>query len=260
MAQDKQDRYAIHSIEKALDVFEALSERESLSLIELTELVNQPKSSLYRIILTLEKRGYIARSEEDGKYCLGYKQLLITKNLLEKNSLRSAALAEMNKLVAKYGDTVNLCVLMEQEIVYIEIIEGTYALRMSDRVGSKSPFHATATGKAITAYLPVEQLDALLAERGLLRLTPNTITGEDAYRQELAKVRALGYALDNEEITQGARCVGVPIFDKPGQAVAALSISGAVHRFADEALPGIADSLKEASRTISRKLGYLSGE
>ncbi|MCD9021566.1 IclR family transcriptional regulator [Cohnella silvisoli] len=257
MEKDKQDRYAIHSIEKALDVFEVLSARDSLSLIELAELVNQPKSSLYRIILTLEKRGFITRSEEDGKYCLGYKQLVITKNLLERSSLRQAAVSEMNKLVEKYGDTVNLCVLMEQEIMYVEIIEGTYALRMSDKVGSKSPFHATATGKAITAFLHGDKVKELIEAKGLPRLTPNTITEESSFYKELELVREQGFAVDNEEITQGARCIGVPILDMFGQAAGAISISGAVHRFPNEQLAEIAATMKEAGRTISQKLGYL---
>jgi len=162
MEKEKQDRYAIHSIEKALDVIEVLSVQGSVNLIELAELVNQPKSSLYRIILTLEKRGFISRSEEDGKYCLSYKQLVITKNLLERSTLRNAAFMEMNKLVDTYGDTVNLCALLEQDIVYVEIIEGTYALRMSDKVGSKSPFHATATGKAISAFLPEAKVKEMI--------------------------------------------------------------------------------------------------
>ncbi|BBH23499.1 IclR family transcriptional regulator [Paenibacillus baekrokdamisoli] len=258
MEKDKQDRYSIHSIEKALDVFEALSAQDSLSLIELAELVNQPKSSLYRIILTLEKRGFISRSQEDGKYCLGYKQLIITKNLLERSSLRNAALTEMNKLVEKYGDTVNLCVLMEQEILYVEIIEGTYALRMSDKIGSKSPFHATATGKAIAAFLQEDQVRDMIAAQGLPRLTPNTITEESSFYKELEQVREQGFAVDNEEITQGARCIGVPIFDMFGHVAGAISISGAVHRFPNEQLPEIAASVKEAGRMISQKLGYLS--
>jgi DNA-binding IclR family transcriptional regulator len=255
---EKQDRYAIHSIEKALDVIEVLSARDSVSLIELADLVNQPKSSLYRIVLTLEKRGFISRSDEDGKYCLGYKQLVITKNLLERSSLRNASLSEMNKLVGKYGDTVNLCVLFELDILYVEIIEGTYALRMSDKVGSKSPFHATATGKAIAAYLPEEKVKELIGAKGLTRLTPNTIIDEHTLFLELNQIKEQGFALDNEEIVQGARCIAAPIFDMFGHIQGAVSLSSALHRLPNEDVPGIAAVIKEAGLTISRKLGYQS--
>jgi DNA-binding IclR family transcriptional regulator len=256
--KEKQDRYAIHSIEKALDVIEVLSARDSVSLIELAELVNQPKSSLYRIILTLEKRGFISRSDEDGKYCLGYKQLVITKNLLERSSLRNASLTEMTKLVDKYGDTVNLCVLFEQDILYMEILEGTYALRMLDKVGSKSPFHATATGKAIAAFLPEENVKELIVAKGLPRLTPNTIIDEHALFLELNQIKEQGFALDNEEIVQGARCIAVPIFDMFGHILGAISLSGALHRLPNEHILDIAAVMKEAGFNISRKLGYQS--
>lgn len=253
--KEKQDRYAIHSIEKALNVIEVLSERDSVSLIELADLVNQPKSSLYRIVLTLEKRGFITRSEEDGKYCLGYKQLVITKNLLERSSLRNAALSEMNKLVEKYGDTVNLCVMFEQDILYVEIIEGTYALRMTDKVGSKGPFHATATGKAITAFLPEEKVKALISAKGLPRLTPKTIVDEDKLILELKQIKQQGFALDDEEIVQGARCLAVPVFDMFGAIHGAVSLSGALHRLPNEQIPIVAKVMMEAGDAISRKLG-----
>jgi IclR family acetate operon transcriptional repressor len=146
---DKQERYTIQSIDKALDMIELLAERGTLSLIGLTELLDQPKSSTYRIVLTLESRGFISRSDEDGKYCLGYKQLMIAKYLLERNNLRAAALQEIKKLSERFGDTVNLGVLTDGDIMYVEIIEGSYALRMTDTVGSRQPFHATAIGKAM---------------------------------------------------------------------------------------------------------------
>lgn len=254
--KEKQDRYAIQSVEKTLDVIEALSEHDSLSLIELAELVNQPKSSLYRIMLTLEKRGFISRSDGDGKYCLGFKQLVITRNLLERSSLRNCALAEMNKLVEKYGDTVNLCVLSEDEVLYVAIIEGTYALRMTDKVGSKQPFHTTATGKAIAAYLTEDELKRMIRCKGLASFTPHTNTRESALLDELLLIKNQGYAVDNEEITQGARCIAAPIFNMFGQVEGAISLSGAVHRFPDAGIPVMASDIISASRRISGKLGY----
>src|SRR5699024_1787381 len=117
-------------------------------------LLNQPKSSLYRIIQTLEGRGIISRSEPEGKYCLGYKLLNITKNILEGNSLRECAISEMERLVDRHGDTVNLGVLSQNEVLYLEIIEGTFSLRMNESVGSTAPFHASAVGKVIASYMP----------------------------------------------------------------------------------------------------------
>jgi len=257
--EEKQGRYTIQSIDKALDLIELLADRGSLSLIELTELLEQPKSSTYRIVLTLENRGFISRSDEDGKYCLGYKQLMLTRNLLERNTLRSAALHEMKRLSERYGDTVNLGVLVEGSVLYVEIIESTHALRMTDSIGSRSPFHATAIGKAIAAHLPLEAVHELVVSCGLPAITPNTIVSEDKLFAELEQIRKIGYALDDQEIVEGARCLAAPVFDLHGRPLGAISLSGAMHRFTADKVPEIAEHLKEATAAASRKLGFVPG-
>ena len=256
----KTERYTIQSIDKALDLIELLAEKGSLSLIELTELLNQPKSSTYRIILTLENRGYISRSDEDGKYCLGYKQLFITRNLLEKNNLRTAALQEMKRLSELFGDTVNLGVLIGGHIMYVEIIEGTHALRMTDSVGSKSPFHATAMGKAIAAYLPEARVQSLLDEYGLPKCTEHTITAREQFMEELKKVRSNGYAVDDQEIVEGARCVAAPVFGMFGNVHGAISVSGPMHRYTEDTIPRIADEIVRAASAISVKMGHVKSQ
>ncbi|KRE64829.1 IclR family transcriptional regulator [Paenibacillus sp. Soil750] len=255
---EKQERYTIQSIDKALDLLELLAEHGSLNLLELTDLLDQPKSSTYRIVLTLENRGFISRDDENGKYCLGYKQLMLTRGMLERNTLRSAALHEMKKLSEMYGDTINLGVLLEGEVLYVEILESTQPLRMTDTVGSKSPFHATAMGKAMAAFLPEEKVKELIMLQGLPALTKNTIVSEKQFQLKLQQVREQGFALDDQEIVEGARCLAAPIFNMYGNVEGAVSMSGAMHRFADEVIPEMAESMKAAANRISQKLGYPS--
>jgi len=252
---EKTERYTIQSIDKALDLLELLAEHGTLSLIELTERLEQPKSSTYRIVLTLENRGFISRSDEDGKYCLGYKQLMLTRNLLERNTLRTAALPEMKRLSELYGDTVNLGVLLDGHVLYVEIIESTHPLRMTDSIGSRSPFHATAIGKAIASRLPEETVRGLVADYGLMPITPNTIATEEALFRELERIRKQGYALDDQEIVEGARCVAAPIVDVQGRPAGAISLSGAMHRFKEERLPAIAAEVIGAASAVSMRLG-----
>jgi len=252
---DKTERYTIQSIDKALDLIELLAEHGTLSLIELTELLEQPKSSTYRIVLTLENRGFISRSDDDGKYCLGYKQLTITRNLLERNTLRAAALPEMKKLSELYGDTVNLGVLLDGQVLYVEIIESTHPLRMTDTIGSRSPFHATAMGKAIAARLPVDEVRGLAVQYGLRPYTPNTIRSMDELLEDLATIRGQGYAFDDEEIVEGARCVAAPVIGPDGRPAGAISLSGAMHRFKPGRLPEVSDQVRLAALAVSRKLG-----
>lgn len=254
---EKPERYTIQSVDKALDLIEILAEQGSLNLLELAERLDQPKSSTYRIVLTLQNRGFIDRDDEDGKYCLGYKQLMITRALLERSTLRGAALPEMKKLSERYGDTVNLGILNEGSVVYVEILESSYMLRMTDTVGSRSPFHATAIGKAITSFMPETDVRQLAEVYGLQDFTPNTITSYPLLGQELAKIRQEGYAFDDQEIVEGARCIAAPIFSSRG-VEGALSLSGAMHRFSDAAVPDIAAEVRRAAEAASRKLGCLS--
>ncbi|OCT12203.1 hypothetical protein A8709_30630 [Paenibacillus pectinilyticus] len=253
---EKQERYTIQSIDKALDLLVLLAEHGSLNLLELTDLLDQPKSSTYRIVLTLENRGFISRDDENGKYCLGYKQLMLTRGMLERNTLRSAALHEMKKLSEIYGDTINLGVLIDGEVLYVEILESTQPLRMTDTVGSRSPFHATAMGKAMTAFLPEVKVEELIALHGLAAMTKNTIVTNAQFLVELKRVREQGYAIDDQEIVEGARCLAAPIYNMYGNVEGAISMSVAMHRFADEVIPEMAASMKAAANRISRKLGY----
>lgn len=252
----KQERYTIQTIDKALDLLELLAEHGSLNLLELTDLLDQPKSSTYRIILTLEHRAFISRSDDNGKYCLGYKQLMLTRGLLERNTLRTSAMHEMKKLSERYGDTINLGVLVDGEVLYVDIIESTQPLRMTDTVGSRSPFHATAMGKAMTAYLPEDEVKELIARHGLPAMTKHTLISTESILAELIQVREQGFSMDDQEIVEGARCMAAPIFNMYGTVEGAVSLSGAMHRFAPDVVPEMAESIKAAAHQISLKLGY----
>jgi DNA-binding IclR family transcriptional regulator len=252
--KSNENRYAIHSINKALDVLEALSDTHSMNLIELSDLVDQPRSSLYRILLTLETRGYVERSPETGKYCMGYQQLTLTKNLLEKNSLRAVSTHEMRKLVDKYGDTVNVGVLSSGEVVYLQIVEGTHSLRMSETVGTKAPSHATGLGKALLAHISDKELNQALKKCKFEKYTDTTITSREQLMAEIGVIRAKGYSFDNEETTLGASCVAVPILGANKQVLGAISISGASHRYGEEQRDGIAQDLKLAAKNIANSV------
>lgn len=253
---EKSNRYTISSVEKALDVLELIAEHESLNLIEISQLLDKPKSSLFRIITTLEHRGYVTRSDKNAKYCLGFKALKLSSDLLKTNTLERAAGPGMEELSAKYGDSVNVGILIEEEILYIAVKEGTYPLRFTDVVGTKSPFYATAIGKAIAAHLSDEVLDRILEKSKFVSITPYTITDQDTFKKELEKVREMGVAFDNQEIVEGARCVAAPIFNTLGEVEAAISISGASHRFKDERIREIEKDIKEIAQKISENLGY----
>src|SRR5699024_4679068 len=137
---------------------------------------------------------------------------------------------------------------------YMEVIEGTNSLRMNETVGSTSPFHATAIGSAIVAYLPSGQLKKLLENYEFKAITKYTITDKENYEEKLGQVRKNGYSIDDQEIVIGARCVASPIFNRLGNVEGAISMSGAEHRYSPDKIHKIELDIKSAAQRISRKL------
>lgn len=251
------DRYTINLVDKTMDLLEVLSKEGPFTLIELAERLGQPKSSLFRILLTLERRSYISRNERDDKYQIGFKLVELTRNLSSNNNLHLAAQYDMMRLLDMYGETVNLGILIEGEILYVAVLEGTHPLRFADSIGAKGPIHATAMGKAIAAFMPEHELVAILSDKGMDKLAANTITNEAELMANLQTIRERGFALDDEEICDGARCIAAPIRNRFGNIEGAISISGTTRRITGEAVDSMAEEVKQAALNISQKIGYV---
>mgnify|MGYP001201168837 CR=1 FL=1 len=248
------NRYTINAVDKALDLLELLAEKP-MNLLEIVERLNQPKSSVYRLITTFEDRGYINRVDGDGKYCLGLKTLELTKNLLEDNTLLKVARSEMEKLANNTGESVNLGIISGEHILYVDVIEGSHPLKFAEKVGTTGPIHCTAIGKVIASQLSEKELKNLLDKIKFTKKTPNTIDSKDKFIEELQRIKKKGYALDDEEIVTGARCIAAPIFNMFGNVKAAISISGAAHRISDDNLENLSSQVIEAANNISKLLG-----
>lgn len=254
--KSNEDRYIINSVKKVLILIDTLAEHGPLNLIELSDIMELPKSSVYRNLLTLEKYNYITRTDDNQKYCLGHKFLKLAKNLLVDNVLVEKATHDMELLADKYNDTVNLGVLYRnKEIVYVKIIEGTYSLKMSDTIGTTASFHCTAIGKSISAFLPETDIDIMITKRGLPKITKNTITNKQSFLKKLNIIRNRGYSIDDEESVIGARCIAAPLFNLFDEVVGAISLSGAINRFPEDKIDYIANDVKKAAKNISMKMG-----
>lgn len=247
-------RYSVRVVGRALDVLEALRDAQRpLSLQEISRHLGIVKSSGFRLLRTLEQRGYVERVDGDGRYHLGLEFMTFVRGPAAHRPLLDLARPHMQRLLQRFGETVNLGVLQGADVLYLEMLESPHPFRMTARVGSRAPVHASALGKAIAAHLPDGELLAILQARSLEALTPHTITSAVAWRRELARTRARGYAEDNGETEPDASCLAAPIFGAGG-VVAAISLSGPTSRI--RALkPEAARALVASCRTISRALG-----
>lgn len=215
------------------------------------------KSTVYRILSTLEQGGYIQQDTESGKYSLGTHILELGMQCLQQIDLREKAAPIMKRLSAETGEVVHLAILDGLEVVYIDKVEQSQTLTMRARIGARAHAHCTALGKVLLAFRGDDVL-ARLEGRELARQTPNTITSIPELRAHLSTVRDRGYAVDDEENEQGVRCVAVPIRNHAGTVVAAMSISAPTVRLPRERVDEVVPLVLKAGRDLSGTLGYRS--
>jgi len=245
------------AVERALTMLETVAlEPEGLSNAEISRKLNIPKSSASYILRTLEKQGYLNRKPETGKYHIGLKILSLGRGALTGLDVREVALPIMRRLMRKTEITCHLAILDGPVAVYIEKVEPEGFIKMDTWVGRRMPVHATSVGKALIAHIPQERIEEIVAERGMEKRTAKTITTLPRLLKELEKVRAQGYAVDDEENNMGARCLGAPIFNQDGVVEASFGLSGTIHQVNSQTIPRIVEALKEAARQASQQLGF----
>ena len=244
------------TVAKAIYIVEILASNADvgISLAELSTLIKMPKSSTHRYLVTLQELGLAERKDGD-RFCLGAKVIEIAGVFLAKSDLRNESQVVMNELAEKTGETIHLAVPSGREVVYISKIESPHALGMSSHIGSRLPMYCTSLGKAILAFSNTELLEAVLSDK-LETRTNHTKLSPASLRAELVSVRSQGFALDNEENEPGIRCVGAPVLDYSGKAIAAISISGPCERITLERAMQLGPLVWESTRRVSKRWGY----
>jgi len=244
------------TVAKAFSIIEILAscDEAGISLTELSAALNMPKSTAHRYLATLLELRLAERNGVD-RFRLGTKVIELAGSFLASSDLRKESEATLEEMAEKSGETTHLAVPSGAEVVYIAKVESRHTLGMFSHIGARLPMHCTALGKSILAFSGVERLREVLSEPPKPR-TPNTITSEQALRQELDRIRSQGFAIDNEENEVGIRCVGAPIIDYTGKAIAAMSISGPSDRMDRERCAQLGLLLWEATMKISRRKGF----
>jgi len=243
------------SVERALNILEAAAQRrDGLTNSEISRKLGIPKSSASYILRTLERRGYLRRDGESGRYRLGLKILSLGGDAQGNLEIADVALPFMRALSEKIRMTVHLAVLDQGEAVYVEKVEAPGFFKVNTWVGRRMFLHSTSVGKCLLAWLPKQEIENVVRQQGLKKRTPKTITTVSKLLVDLEHVKQSGYAVDDEENSLGARCLGAPIFDAMGNVAAALGASGTLTQVDEANMPRMIEALKETARRITRQL------
>jgi DNA-binding IclR family transcriptional regulator len=220
----------VQVLHKTIDILDALrGAPDGMSLAELSAHSRIPKPTVYRILATLESRGYLERASGTS-YRISRKLLEAPRESAFEQRLVRAARPTMEKLAALCKETVNLGVLDGGEVLVIETVESQQAVRMSSKIGNRRYPHSTALGKVLLSDLPQREMLRLVRSKGMPKFTPATITREKDLIVELERIRTQGFALDNLENEPDGRCIAAPITNSHGRVIAGLSISGPLPR------------------------------
>ena len=247
----------VQSVDRALSILEALSDQEQGSgLSDISKQIDLHKSTVHRLLGTLIARGYVEQDAETNRYSLTMKLFELGNKKVEKLDVLTISKPYLRELADQTNEVVHLVIREGAEVIYIDKVEGDHTLRMHSRIGRRSPLYCTAVGKVMMVYSDEQKRRVWWQKSNIEEKTPFTIIDYEKMQEEIKKIKAQGYALDEEENEIGVRCIGAPIFDHQGKVYAALSISGPATRMTAEKVDEFSIALLEYSQKISKELGY----
>lgn len=246
---------SVPALERTLAILELLANsRAGLALPEIAAELRLPKSSVHSLMITLERHRYLRRNESNGRYLFGAKLFSLANMSLSGLQVRQVAAPHIRALMERTGLTVHLAVLERYEAVLVEKVEPPGTFKLATWLGKRMDVHCTGVGKALIAHLPEEELARLVRETGLPRHNDNSIVSLRKLKENLARARQSGYAIDDEEDEIGHRCIGAPIFDETDHVVAAISISGTTSQVYEENSLALAREVKQTAEAATRSL------
>ncbi len=248
--------YVVKPVLKAMRVLKCVGDAgRELPLAEICRIVALPKPTIYKYLQTLIEAGFVLYDAECECYWLGPNAWSLGRTVDPSLRVREVARPIMQHLRDRFGETINLGVLHDDEVVYLEMALCRQALRMQATIGAHDPAYATSLGRAMIAFLPQNKWKKHVPQQ-LRKRTGQTITTHDALHAELMKTRQRGYALERGENEEGALCIGAPIFDQDGNVIAAISLSAPATRISHLAEAEVGDAVVRAAQDISGRLGY----
>jgi IclR family transcriptional regulator, KDG regulon repressor len=243
------------TVRKAAELLHLFLDHRQLTLSEAVKHSGHPKTSVHRMLLSLEEAGFLRRTPE-GAYELGLGFLQFGQAVAERLDIRNVSLPVMHRLNEEVGEAVNLIIRDGDEAIYVEKVDTTEPVRVYTAIGRRAPMYAGACPRVLLSFLPDEERERYLASIVLEPIADNTITDRDELRRVVEEARQNGYTVSHSELYNYTSAVGAPIFDHTGQTVAGLSVVGPENRYGADRLPFLIAKTVEAAQEISRRLGW----
>lgn len=245
---------SVRAVDRALDVLMCFNRQTpELSMTQIGEQIGIHKSTVHRLLATLEHRRFVQRDPETGMYRLGIRLLQMAYLTLEQNDLRRLAAPFMQRLGQQFQENIHLAILDDSEVVYLSIIESPQRVKLAAAVGQRLPAYATASGKAILAFLPSNMVQRIL-DQGMPQLTPRTQTSPNAFFEDVHSIRERGFAISEQEFEDDINAVAAPLFDPEGQPIASIAVASPAFRLTHERMMQIGPVLVAATGEISQEV------
>jgi DNA-binding IclR family transcriptional regulator len=244
----------VPALQRGLALLEHLASLpDGATLSELGATLDISLASVFRLAGALEELGYLRRDEKTKRFAVTQKLLLLGQPHSGTRSLVECALEPMRRVLAATGETTQLCCRTEAECVVIEQLPALHPFKYVVDLGSRPPAYCCAPGKAMLAFLPDDELDAVLRQIRFEKHTAHTITSRAKFLVELERIRTCGYALDRGEHFDGIHCVAAPLLDRHGHTIAAITIAGPAARIPESRFEEIGKLIIAAARDAARR-------
>ena len=244
----------IRAVDRALNVLLCFSrDTPELTMTQIAEKVGLNKSTVHRLLATLERKRFLERDPITGLYKLGVRILQMAYLTLETHDLRKLASPYLRRLCKQHGETVNLAILDETDVLFLDVNESPKRVKLAASIGQRLPAFSTASGKAILAYLPVEEVRKILAS-GMPQHTQYTITSPELFFEDLTQIRQQGFAISTQEYEEGINAISAPILDSGGYPIGSISIAGPSYRLPREKMIEISPTILAGAQEISAEV------
>jgi DNA-binding IclR family transcriptional regulator len=258
MVRKKEVSHVIKSVNNAFDLLEEFKgDRNELGVTELSNRLNLHKNNIFRLLATLETKGYIEQNKATENYRLCVKSLELGQAFIKQIGLVRPVKPFLKEIVKECNEMAYVGIIRQNSVICLDLEEANQAVKVTNHVGLRLPMHCTAIGKAQIAYATEEELEKMGIFDNMKRFTPNTIVNKVEFIKQIKEVARRGYALDNEEYNPGVKCCAVPIRDYTGRVVGGISVPGPSFRMTEEVLKGeIIPVVKAAGEKASKRLGF----